>query len=187
MTTSKDQSLPNILVFIGSLRAASGTRALTQTLLARLDRRASFTFADIGSVPLYNADLVDDPAVVRLIEQIRAADGLLFVTPEYNFSVPGVLKNAIDWASRPAYQSVFVGKSCFVISTAAGALGGARAQGHLKIILNAMLAQLFVCQEIVVPFINDRNENGIFAHQPTIDFALPKLEQFIVECSRQTA
>ena len=175
--------MPKILVFIGSLRAASGTKALTHTLLSRLGDKDKFQIADLGALPLYNADLTDNAAVSHLIEQILSADGLIFVTPEYNYSVPGVLKNAIDWASRPSYQSAFAGKPSLIISTSGGALGGARAQGHLKIILNAMLAKIFICQEMVVPFINDRNKDGIFTDEPTLSFTLPKIEQFLSECS----
>jgi chromate reductase len=175
--------MPKILVFVGSLRAESGSKAVAKSLVAALSEQADFRFADIGSVPLYNADLTDEPSVVKLIEDIRASDGLLFVTPEYNYSVPGVLKNAIDWASRPSYQSVFVGKPCAVVSTSAGVLGGVRAQGHLKIILNAMLAKLHVCQEMAVPMINDRTSNSVFDHQPTLDFVVPKVSAFISDCT----
>jgi chromate reductase len=174
--------LPNILVFVGSLRSGSGSKAVAECLIRHLAGEAEFTYADIGSVPLYNADLTDEPSVTKLIGDIRAADGLLFVTPEYNYSVPGVLKNAIDWASRPGYQSAFVGKPCAVVSTSGGVLGGVRAQGHLKIILNAMLARVFVSQEIIVPMINERTVEGVFDHQPTLDFAVPKLIEFVKGC-----
>lgn len=176
--------MPNILVFVGSLRSGSGSKAVAECLVRQLDDKAEFTFADIGSLPLYNADLTDEPNVTRLIDDIRAADGLLFVTPEYNYSVPGVLKNAIDWASRPGYQSAFVGKPCAVVSTSGGVLGGVRAQGHLKIILNAMLARVFISQEIIVPMINERTVDGVFDHQPTLEFAVPKLVDFVGECSK---
>lgn len=176
--------MSKLLVIVGSLRAASASMALARTLVGRLGPEVDVDFADIGSLPHYNADLTDNQAVAALVAQIREADGLLFVTPEYNFSVPGVLKNAIDWASRPAYQSVFVAKPVMVITVSGGALGGVRAQGHLKIILNAMLAQVFVCQEIVVPLANERTIDGQFTHEATLEFALPKLQQFLAEGSR---
>ena len=176
-----------LLVIVGSLRAASASKALARTLVNRLGPEVDVSYADIGGLPHYNADLTDNEAVGAFVEQIRAADGLLFVTPEYNFSVPGVLKNAIDWASRPAYQSVFVEKPAMVISVSGGALGGVRAQGHLKTILNAMLARVFVCQEIVVPLANERTVDGRFVHEATLEFALPKLHQFLVESSRASA
>ncbi|MCX7889819.1 MAG: NAD(P)H-dependent oxidoreductase, partial [Rhodobacteraceae bacterium] len=76
-----------------------------------------------------------------------------------------------DWASRPAYNSVLAGKSCFVISTSGGALGGVRAQGHLKYILNGMLAQVFPWQEVVVPEAPKKVVEGVFADAAVLDFA----------------
>ena len=170
---------PHLLIFTGSLRANSVSRALTAALARRLEAHAEFGFADIGTLPLYNADIADDPAVATLVGQVRQADGVLFVTPEYNYSIPGVLKNAIDWASRPAYQSAFLNKDCFVISLSGGAMGGVRAQAHLKYILNGMVARIFPAQEVVVPFGNDKVENGRFHHEPTLDFATAKVREFL--------
>ena len=94
----------------------------------------TFKHLQIGDLPLYNQD--DDgnqaPQVKRLKSEIAAAQGLLFVTPEYNRSVPGVLKNAIDHASRPYGQSAFVGKPAGVIGVSVGAIGTAIAQQHLR-------------------------------------------------------
>ena len=178
MDRSSDMQ-PNLLFMVGSLRANSASKALARTVAERLAGAAQVTFADIGGVPLYDADLTDHPEVGVLIEQVRAADGVVFVTPEYNYSVPGVLKNAIDWVSRPSYQSAFLHKECFVISLSGGAMGGVRAQGHLKQILNGMLARVFPTQEVIVPFGNDKTENGRFTHEPTLAFATSRLKEFI--------
>lgn len=168
------------LLFVpGSLRAASSSRATIAALADRLDGRAEAVVADPGRLPLYNADVTDNPEVAAWIEQIRAADGLVFVTPEYNYSIPGVLKNAIDWASRPAFESVFKGKKCLVISVSGGALGGVRAQGHLKYILHGMLAEVFAAREIVVPFANAKIEEGRLTDDAVLDFAGATLESFI--------
>lgn len=140
-----------LLGFSGSLRAASSSTALLLTLAERLAPDISVKHAIIGDLPLYNADHDGGTAVARLRGEIEAADGLLFVTPEYNYSIPGVLKNAIDWASRPAYASPFKGKRCMVVSVSGGALGGVRAQAHLKYILNGMLAVVPPTMEVVVP------------------------------------
>jgi chromate reductase len=94
----------------------------------------SFDGFDIGRLPLYNEDVRAQgfpPAVEELREQIRSADAILFVTPEYNYSVPGVLKNAIDWASRPPDQP-FDGKPAAIMGTSPSMLGSARAQYHLR-------------------------------------------------------
>ncbi len=168
----------------GSLRAASSSAALLRTLASRLDGRARIKIGEVGNLPHYNADSDGGPGVAALIQAISEADGLLFVTPEYNYSVPGVLKNAIDWASRPAYQSVFRGKPTFVISVSGGALGGVRAQAHLKYILNGMLAEVFTAQEIVVPHANAKVVNGVFTDEPTLDFALASLGAFVERIGR---
>jgi chromate reductase len=168
------------LLFIpGSLRAASSSRAVVRALIARVEAEAVCITADTGRLPLYNADVTADPEVSAFIAQIRHADGLVFVTPEYNYSLPGVLKNAIDWASRPALNSVFKDKPCFVMSVSGGMLGGVRALAHLKYILNGVLAQVFVCPEIVVPMANDKIVDGEFADETTIAFAEEKLRVFL--------
>lgn len=171
--------MTQLLFITGSLRAASSARATTAALIDRLGDRAQAVQADIGALPHYNADVTGDPAVAAFVEQVRAADGLVFVTPEYNYSVPGVLKNAIDWASRPAFESVFKGKPCLVVSVSGGALGGVRAQGHLKYILHGMLAQVYPAREIVVPFANTKVEGGKLTDATVLDFAGGILAEFI--------
>lgn len=179
MMDSSTDMQPNLLFMVGSLRANSASKALARAIAERIADEARVTFADIGGLPLYDADLTDHPEVGVLIEQVRTADGVVFITPEYNYSVPGVLKNAIDWVSRPSYQSAFLHKQCFVISLSGGAMGGVRAQGHLKQILNGMLAHVFPSQEVIVPFGNDKIENGQFTHEPTLDFATTKLRELV--------
>lgn len=128
----------NIAVIVGSLRRESFNRKLA-TALARLAPQQEFTFKqlEIGDLPLYNQDDdADQPAPVkRLKAEIQAATGVLFVTPEYNRSIPGVLKNAIDHASRPYGQSAFAGKPAGVIGASVGAIGTAIAQQHLRGVL----------------------------------------------------
>jgi chromate reductase len=168
------------LLFIpGSLRTASSSRATVRALIKRLEYDAVCVTADPGRLPHYNADVADDPAVTAFIDQVARAEGLVFVTPEYNYSIPGVLKNAIDWASRPAMNSVFKDKPCFVMSVSGGALGGVRAQAHLKYILNRMLARVFVCPEIVVPMANEKVSDGHLTEEKVLSFAEEKLRAFL--------
>jgi chromate reductase len=137
ITGEKDMSSLNIGVLVGSLRKDSFNRRLA-TALARLAPDATFRQLEIGDLPLYNQDDDANPpkAAVRLKSEIRAADGILFVTPEYNRSVPGVLKNAIDHASRPYGDSAFAGKPAGVIGVSPGAAGTAMAQQHLRNIVS---------------------------------------------------
>jgi chromate reductase, NAD(P)H dehydrogenase (quinone) len=124
----------NIAVIVGSLRRESFNVKLARAIAKLAPADFTFKHSQISDLPLYNQD--DDanqtPQVKRLKAEIAAARGLLFVTPEYNRSVPGVLKNAIDHASRPYGQSAFVGKPAGVIGVSVGAIGTAVAQQHLR-------------------------------------------------------
>ncbi len=124
-----------ILAIVGSLRKASYNRMALNTAMEVAPEGLEISVAEIGDLPPYNQDVQDagdPPSVVRLKEEIRSADGILFLTPEYNYSMPGVLKNAIDWASRPPKENAFNDKPCGIISASTGLLGGARVQYHLR-------------------------------------------------------
>jgi chromate reductase len=127
----------HIAVIVGSLRRDSTNRQLAKALTSLAPADFSFDFVDIGSLPLYSQDYdADFPAVaVEFKKKIDAADGLLFVTPEYNRSMPGVLKNALDWGSRPWGKSVWGNKPGAVAGTSPGATGTALAQQHLRNVL----------------------------------------------------
>ena len=126
-----------IAVIVGSLRRDSFNRQLADAIVKLAPPEFSFTQVDIGDLPLYNqdSDANPPPSVVRFKGEIAAARGLLFVTPEYNRSLPGVLKNAIDQGSRPYGQSVWAGKPAGVLGVSVGAIGTAMAQQHLRNIL----------------------------------------------------
>lgn len=126
-----------IAVFVGSLRKDSINRRLAHALEKLAGERAKFEYIQIGDIPLYNQDHDNQfPAQgTRMKNQIRAADAVLFVTPEYNRSIPGVLKNAIDTASRPYGDNAFDGKPAAVTGASIGAIGSALAQQHLRNVL----------------------------------------------------
>ena len=126
-----------IAVIVGSLRQDSINRKLATALAKLAPPEFTFTQVEIGDLPPYNQD--DDanqaPAVKRMKSEIAAARGVLFVTPEYNRSIPGVLKNALDHGSRPYGQSVWGGKPAGVLGASIGAVGTALAQQHLRNVL----------------------------------------------------
>lgn len=128
----------NIGVIIGSLRKDSFNRTVANGLYKLAPKEFSFKELNIGDLPLYNQDNDGAPpaTVVRFKDEIKASDGLLFVTPEYNRSIPGVLKNALDCASRPYGQSAWSGKPAGVIGVSVGAIGTALAQQHLRNVLS---------------------------------------------------
>ena len=123
-----------IAVVVGSLRQDSFNRMLANAIVKLAPAEFSFKQVQIGDLPLYNQD--DDTNQVESVKQLKAdivaSHGLLFVTPEYNRSIPGVLKNAIDHASRPYGQSAWAGKPAGVLGVSVGAMGTAMAQQHLR-------------------------------------------------------
>ncbi len=123
-----------ILGIPGSLRQASFNRFALVAAQALLPAGVSLDIFELAGIPVYNQDLDKQPParVVEMKTRVRAADAILFATPEYNYSMPGVLKNAIDWASRPYGDSAWQGKPVAVMSASVGVLGGARAQYHLR-------------------------------------------------------
>lgn len=124
----------NAAVLVGSLRKESLNRKLANAMIAMAPASLKLEIAEIGNLPLFNQDDEANPSQVVLDfkQRIKAADAVLFVTPEYNRSVPGVLKNAIDVASRPYGQSAWDGKPGAIISLSPGAISGFGANHHLR-------------------------------------------------------
>lgn len=123
-----------VAIIVGSLRKGSWNRKLAEAVTALAPANLKFKFVEIGDLPFYDEDLEANAPLqwVRFRNEIRSADAVLFVTPEYNRSVPGVLKNAIDVGSRPYAQGALAGKPAAVISASIGAIGGFGANHHLR-------------------------------------------------------
>lgn len=123
-----------ILGISGSLRKGSFNTLALHAAQSLAPQGASFEIFDIAGIPIYNQDEETNPPqkVTEFKKAIREADAILIATPEYNYSVPGVLKNAIDWASRPYGDSAWNGKPAALMSASVGIFGGARAQYHLR-------------------------------------------------------
>ena len=125
----------NIAVIVGSLRKDSFTRKVAQSMIELAPASLNMEIVEIRDLPLYNQDDETEhpPAAFTVFrERIRQADGILFCTPEYNRSVPGALKNAIDVGSRPYGKAAYADKPCAVVSVSPGALGGFGANHHLR-------------------------------------------------------
>jgi chromate reductase len=139
-----------IAVIVGSLRQESLNRLLAESLVALADGKADFEYLSID-LPLFNQDLeeADFPAAARELKAgIESADGVLVITPEYNRGMPGVLKNAIDWASRPAGDNSWRGKPLAVAGATPGLVGTALAQDHLRGILSFLNARIMPTPEL---------------------------------------
>lgn len=126
-----------IAVIVGSLREGSLNRQFAQALIKLAPATVEFQFIGIGELPLYNQDedLVPSPSVTSFREEVKACQAVLFVTPEYNRSIPGVLKNALDQGSRPSKQSVWARIPAGIVGVSPGAIRTAAAQQHLRTIL----------------------------------------------------
>ena len=124
----------DVVVIVGSLRKDSLNRKAAKAIAALAPASLRFEIVEIGQLPFYSQDLEDTPppAWTAFRDRVRVADAVLFVTPEYNRSVPGVLKNAIDVGSRPHGSSVWSGKPAAVVSVSPGAIGGFGANHHLR-------------------------------------------------------
>ncbi len=149
----------HILTFVGSLRAESFSRKLAVAAEATAPDGTRFTSTDARDLPHYDQDLDGDekPAAVQtLLDQVTAADALLFVTPEFNYGIPGPLKNAIDWASRPAYRSPLKNKPALVISQSIAPTGGVRAHTQLVAVLGGTLTPIFNGPAFNVPAIHEK-------------------------------
>ena len=123
-----------ILGLAGSLRRASYNRGALRAAQKLVPENASIEIFELDDIPPFNQDLENSlpSAVADLKEKVRSADAILFVTPEYNYSVPGVLKNAVDWASRPYGDNAWDGKPVAIMGASVGTTGTARAQYHLR-------------------------------------------------------
>ncbi|MCC8193879.1 MAG: NAD(P)H-dependent oxidoreductase [Deltaproteobacteria bacterium] len=136
-----------VAVFVGSLRKESFNRKLALALAELGKDKLHFTIVPLDDVPMYNQDLEGDlpEPVARIKKAVAEADGMLLVTPEYNRSIPPVLKNALDWCSRPMGKSVLSGKPVAIAGTSPGMVGTAVAQSHLRSVLT-MLAMVVMGQ-----------------------------------------
>jgi chromate reductase, NAD(P)H dehydrogenase (quinone) len=147
-----------VLVLVGSLRAASLNRKLAEAFAERAGDKFSFDYADLGAMPFYNDDVqaAGAPASwTHFREQVKAADALLVVTPEYNRSMPGALKNAIDVGSRPWGHNVFNGKPTMLITSSMGPIGGFGASQHVRQSLSVLGAHILAQPETYVSHVQN--------------------------------
>ncbi|GGC66043.1 NADPH-dependent FMN reductase [Chelatococcus reniformis] len=139
-----------VAVIVGSKRPASVNRKLARAIAKLAAPKLAFTFVDIAGLPMYDDDLWQDPpaGVLRFKAEVEAADAVLIATPEYNRSIPALLKNAIDWGSRPYGKSSWTGKPTAVIGASPGVIGTAAAQQHLKAIVPVLGGHLLPQPEV---------------------------------------
>lgn len=176
-----------ILGIAGSLRRQSFNRAALRAATELVPEGATIEIFEIDGLPGFSEDEEQNPPgkVVELKTKIRDADAILFVTPEYNYSIPGVLKNAIDWASRPYGDSAWDGKPAAIMGASIGAIGTARAQYHLRQIMVFLNMFPINQPEVMIANAHERfDAEGNLTHDATKKY-IRKLLQNLVDWTRR--
>ena len=164
---------PVLLGISGSLRKASHCTAILKNTVDATESRATLEFFPLDAVPLYNQDLDNESppeSVTALRQAIERAAGLVIVTPEYNYGMSGVLKNALDWASRPYGKSKLKGKAVLTLSASPAFTGGVRAQAQLNETLLSNAALLVLRPQIVIGMVHEKIRDGRVVDQETARF-----------------
>jgi chromate reductase len=176
-----------ILGIAGSLRSASLNRSALRAAQQLVPEDAEMSIFDLKGIPVFNADEENPlpPIVAEFKAKIRAADAILFVTPEYNYSIPGVLKNAIDWASRPYGDNSWEHKPVAIMGASPGMLGSARAQYHLRQTFVFLNMHPLNRPEVMIANADDRfDEKGNLTDESTREH-IKKLLASLVEWTRK--
>jgi chromate reductase len=163
----------SLLGMSGSLRRGSTCAAVLRTIAARLPAEIVMTIASLKDIPPYNED-EDRLDILRPIKELKtaieAADGLVVISPEYNHGISGVLKNAIDWVSRPGYESVLKNKPVVVMSASNSPLGGVRAQLQLRETFASTLSRVVARRQVVIGQAAQKIADGKLTDEATLDF-----------------
>lgn len=173
--------MKTVAVLIGSLSRKSINRNFAESLAKLAAGRLEFRFVEIGDLPLYNDDLWQDPpvSVLRMKREVEAADGVLFVTPEYNRSFTPAIKNAIDWGTRPWGKNSWAGKPATVIGATPGATGTAAGQNALKSILSVVDTVLMGQPEVYFTYKPELfDEDNNVSNTETRDFLNGWIDRF---------
>jgi chromate reductase, NAD(P)H dehydrogenase (quinone) len=176
-----------LLGISGSLRSASFSTAVLTAMAEATADRADYAYTDIGALPHFNQDLYVEPLPVpvkHLRDQIAAADGIVISSGEYNHGIPGVLKNALDWASRPHNGSPLRDKPVLIMTSSPAVTGGVRAQYQIRETVISALARPLNTPEIVVGQVGSKVVDGRFHDPAVIEFALNGFVALFAEIDR---
>jgi chromate reductase, NAD(P)H dehydrogenase (quinone) len=156
-----------LLGICGSLRKASINRWLLDEIAKALPAGSTLEVYNSVELPIFNSDIVEPESVIALKQAIARADGVVFAVPEYNYSIPGGLKNALDWTSSPPLKSPLRGKPVAIVGATSGMSGTIRAQLHMRQILLFSDAQVLAQPEILIPRAHERFADGTLTDAPT--------------------
>ncbi len=173
-----------LLGLSGSLRKASNSSAILRTLRDNLTPDIAMEIVALDDIPPFNEDhdTGDGPAPVATLRRaVRACDGIVIVSPEYNHGIPGHLKNAIDWASRPGYDGPLKNKPIKIMTIASSPLGGARAQAWLQEVFSSTLSRVVPGKQVIIGAVESKMKDGKLAHEDTLIFALNSIDEMLDE------
>lgn len=172
----------NIVGIAGSIRSQSFSKIILSSIRDLLPHGTDFSSVDIGEIPHYSED-VEKAALPASVVSARLAiansDAVVIVVPEFNHGIPGVLKNALDWLSRPAFNSCIRAKPVFFVTLSQGGLGGVRAQYQMRETLASMLCVLVPLPEVAITFVGKKVLDGKLADAPTLHFIEETLKNFM--------
>lgn len=168
----------------GSLRAASSNTAVLRTLQESMPAGVEMTILPLDGIPSYNQDL-DGPNPPEAVHSFKAAiadcDGIVICSPEYNFGMSGVLKNALDWASRPAFASPLKGKPVLLMTCSPAFTGGVRAHAQLRDTLSGTLSRVIARPPVVIGAIHTKIQNGRLTDEANLKFAMEAVNDLVAE------
>jgi chromate reductase, NAD(P)H dehydrogenase (quinone) len=183
-------SKPRLLGISGSLRKGSTNTAVLQALAGCIADRATLDLFWIGHLPLYNQDIDVEPPVepvAALRAAIAAADGVVIASPEYNYGMSGVLKNALDWASRPYGRSNLTGKPTLTITVSPASTGAVRAQIQLNETLTAIAALVVLRPQAVIGSVFQKMSDGRFTDEAGLKFLNLAIDDLLRDIARKAA
>jgi chromate reductase len=184
MTTS---TKPRLLAISGSLRKASTNTAVLKALAEAVADKASLELFPLNDLPLYDQDIDVEPlppAVAAFRAAVGASDGVVIASPEYNYGMSGVLKNALDWASRPYGKSNLTGKPVLTITVSAASTGGVRAQSQMNETLTAIAALVVLRPQSVIGSVFQKMKDGKFVDETSMQFLTAGIDDLLRDIAK---
>jgi len=181
---------PRLLGISGSLRKGSTNTAVLAALAEAIRDKATLEIFPLNDLPLYNQDIDIEPpppTVAALRDAIAAADGLVIASPEYNYGMSGVLKNALDWASRPYGKAKLTGKPVLTITVSPASTGGVRAQIQLNETLTAIAALVVLRPQAVIGGVFQKMQDGKFADETSLKFLTAGVDDLLRDVAKTQA
>jgi chromate reductase len=181
---------PRLLGISGSLRKASSNTAILKAVAEMVADRAAIEIFPLDDIPLYNQDIDADPwppAVTALRGAIAGADGVIISSPEYNYGMSGVLKNALDWASRPYGKAKLTGKPVLTVTASMASTGGVRAQLQLNETLTAIAALVVLRPQAIIGSVLQKMTDGRFTDETSLKFLSAAVDDLLRDIAKTQA